>query len=69
MAGFFGVDVDVIDDSFHERVLESFFDGMTAPFLVLNFRFPFRFDVFREIDQPLGGVIAAIEQDVFNALA
>src|SRR5258708_4406095 len=54
--------------SMYERVRQARFDSRRAPAEVL---LPLRgvtFDGGRELDQPLGGVSATVEDDVFDAL-
>src|SRR5262249_3361440 len=71
LAGFFGIGVDVIDDALDERVLETFGDGLVAPFVV-DFRLllaaALSLERFGVLDEALGGVFAAIEDDVLDAL-
>ena len=69
-AGFFGVDLDVGVDAFDERVREALFDGAVAPLFGLLFAGDCAgaggFEGFAEVDQALGGVGAAVEEDVFD---
>ena len=67
-AGFFGVDLDVGVDAADEGVGEALFDGAVAPFLGLLFRDDGAdvLEGFAVLDEALGGIRAAIEEDVFD---
>ena len=65
----FGVDVDVINDAFDQRMLQSFLNRLPAPCFVFNLRFTLRFNILRKIDKAFGRVVAPIEQHIFHALA
>ena len=69
-AGFFGVDLDVGVDAFYEGVGEALFYGAVAPLFGLLFAGDFAyaggFEGFAEVYEALGGVGAAVEEDVFN---
>ena len=69
MAGFFDVGFDEIDDAFHQRMAEAFVDGFVAPGDIgHNVAAGTFLDGFGKLNQPFGGVGAAIEQHVFDAL-
>ena len=66
------VGVHKIHDALDERVLEAFLDGALAPGEIGGrggAAAGFRFDRVREIDEPLGGIVAAVEEHVFNEIA
>ena len=67
MAGFFGVGFDELDDAFDKRVRKAFGERRLSPREVfLHLGAAFGFDGFGEGDEPLGGVGAAVEKDVFD---
>ena len=61
-----GVGFDEIGDALDQGVGEAFLDGSPAPFLCDGLRLFFLFDGLGEFDQALGGVGAAVEQDVLD---
>ena len=65
---FLGVHFDKISDAPDERVTEAFFDTRLAPGLVSFYLFAAARDRFGERDEALGGVGAAVEQHVLDAL-
>ena len=67
LARFLGVDVDVINDAFNQRVFQTLFDGLLSPCFVGDRRFAFRLYAFRELDHAFGCIVAAIQQHVFDA--
>ena len=67
-ARFFGVELDVGVDALHQRVREALFDGAGAPLFGLLFGDGGvgALEGFAVFDEALGGVRAAIEQDIFD---
>ena len=63
------VDIDVIDDSFDQRVLQAVFHTVRAPRFIFNRRLALRFYVLGKLDEPFGRVGSAIQQHIFHALA
>ena len=69
LKGFFGVFVDEPVDALEQGVFKAPFNGAVAPSQVfLDFLPALAFEAFGEIEQTLGGVRAAVEQHVFDAL-
>ncbi len=69
MAGFFDVGIDEIDDAFDERMAEAAVDGLVAPgFVGHGVAAGSFFHGFGKLDESFGGVGAAVEKDVFDAL-
>src|ERR1700677_1247584 len=66
LEGLGGVGFDEIDNALDEGMFEAFLDGGLAPFVLDGFGFVLLFDGFGELDQALGGVGAAVEQDVLD---
>ena len=66
------IGVHEIHNALDERVLEAVLDGAFAPGEIGSrggAAAGFRFDRVREIDEPLGGIVAAVEEHVFNEIA
>ncbi len=69
LARLLGVALDMFDDTFDERVRESFLDWRTAPRFILRRDFSLRFHLLGEIDQPLGRVRPPVEEHILNQFA
>ena len=66
LARFLDVLVDVIDDTLDQRVAQTLFDRALAPFIFDHFGLVLFLHRLGELDQTLGGVGPAIEQNVLD---
>src|SRR5262249_11203694 len=64
----FRVLLDEVDDAVHERVLDALLDRRLAPREVDLALRPLALHTARVLDEPLGGVVAPVEDDVLDAL-
>ena len=65
---FLNVRVNEINNALHERVREAFLDRAFAPFVLDDFGLALLFHRLGELDEPLGGVGFAIEENIFDQL-
>src|SRR5205814_10310301 len=68
LARFLGIAIDVIDDPFDQSVLEPLFHRLAPPCFVFDVDLAFRFDSLDKLNQTLGRLVAAIEQDILDTL-
>ena len=67
-AGLLGVGLDVVDDAVHQRVLQALLDGPGPPGLVDHARAAVLAHPLGQLHEPVGGVGAAVEEDVLDGL-
>ena len=66
--GLLGVLLDEVDDAVHERVRQPLLDRRLAPGEVALARRRLALDPLGELDQPVGRVVAAVEEHVLDQL-
>ena len=64
----FQVNVDEVDNPFDKGVGEPMFNALVSPGRLLLYHLPGALDLFGDLQQAIGGVGPAVEDDVFHAL-